>query len=53
MISLAPSSKRLYSSPSRRHDDLIDGCARVYDMKPVAPQPWERAAWEAPVHPDA
>jgi hypothetical protein len=39
--------------PFAPHDDLIDACARIYDMKPVAPQRWERAAWEAPVHPDA
>jgi hypothetical protein len=39
--------------PFGPHDDLIDACARIYDMKPVAPQRWERAEWEAPVHPDA
>jgi hypothetical protein len=38
--------------PFGPHDDLIDACARVYDMKPVAPIPWERA-WQPPVHPDA
>ena len=39
--------------PFAPHDDLIDACARVYDMNPVPAQRWERAAFEAPVHPDA
>ena len=39
--------------PFAPHDDLIDACARIYDMQPVAPSQWERAEWEAPVHPDA
>jgi hypothetical protein len=39
--------------PFAPHDDLIDACARVYDMKPVAPSAWERGEWVAPVHPDA
>jgi hypothetical protein len=38
--------------PFAPHDDLIDACARVYDMKPVPPVPRERA-WQPPVHPDA
>jgi hypothetical protein len=39
--------------PFAPHDDLIDACARIYDMKPVAPSAWERAEWVAPVYPDA
>ena len=39
--------------PFGTHDDLIDACARIYDMKPVAPSAWERGEWEAPVYPDA
>jgi hypothetical protein len=39
--------------PFAPHDDLIDACARIYDMKPVAPSAWERPAWQPPVHPDA
>ena len=39
--------------PFAPHDDLIDACARVYDMSPVAPSQWERGEWEAPVYPDA
>jgi hypothetical protein len=38
--------------PFAPHDDLIDACARIYDMEPVAPNQWERA-WQPPVHPDA
>jgi hypothetical protein len=38
--------------PFAPHDDLIDACARIYDMKPVAPVQWERA-WQPPVYPDA
>jgi hypothetical protein len=38
--------------PFAPHDDLIDACARIYDMQPVAPAQWERA-WQAPVYPDA
>jgi hypothetical protein len=39
--------------PFAPHDDLIDACARIYDMRPVAPSAWERAEWQPPVHPDA
>jgi hypothetical protein len=39
--------------PFAPHDDLIDACSRIYDMQPVAASKWERAEWEAPVHPDA
>jgi hypothetical protein len=39
--------------PFAPHDDLIDACARIYDMKPVAPSKWERAEWQPPVYPDA
>jgi len=39
--------------PFGPHDDLIDACARIYDMEPVPAQAWERGSWEAPVHPDA
>jgi hypothetical protein len=38
--------------PFAPRDDLIDACARVYDMEPVAPSRWERA-WQRPVYPDA
>ena len=43
---------RRLSANGREHE-FIDACARIYDMKPVAPQRWERGEWEAPVHPDA
>ena len=39
--------------PFGPHDDLIDACARIYDMKPVAPSAWERAEWQPPVYEDA
>jgi hypothetical protein len=39
--------------PFAPHDDLIDACARIYDMQPVAPSQWERAEWQPPVYPDA
>jgi hypothetical protein len=39
--------------PFAPHDDLIDACARIYDMQPTPAQRWERAEWEAPVYPDA
>jgi hypothetical protein len=39
--------------PFGPHDDLIDACARIYDMKPVAPSPWEKAEWQPPVFEDA
>jgi hypothetical protein len=39
--------------PFAPHDDLIDACARIYDMKPVAPSTWEKAEWRPPVYPDA
>jgi hypothetical protein len=39
--------------PFAPHDDLIDGCSRIYDMQPAAASKWERAEWEPPVHPDA
>jgi hypothetical protein len=39
--------------PFAPHDDLIDACARIYDMRPVAPSAWEKAEWQPSVHPDA
>jgi hypothetical protein len=39
--------------PFAPRDDLIDACARIYDMSPVPAQRLERAAFEPPLHPDA
>jgi hypothetical protein len=36
--------------PLAPDDDLIDACARMYDMQPVPASKWERAEWEPPVH---
>ena len=38
--------------PFAPHDDLIDACSRIYDMRPVAADAFDGADHDAPVHPD-